>query len=221
MSIKILIADKHEIVREALRSLIKKQPDMEIICEVADGMKIFNLSRQLKPDIIIIDIYLPILNGIDATKQIISEFPDIKIIALSMHTNSIIVSDMIKAGASGYILKDCFFNELPDAIRIVHNGGVYLSSFLISMVVSDYLSCLSGAGGLYLESLTERENKILKLLGEGENTKQIAQKMKVSVKSIEINRCKIIQKLNNTNFSDIAFKSFLGGLSSIEMSKIS
>ena len=220
MSIKVLIADKHEIVREGLCSLVNKQPDMEIIGQADEGMKAIDLAFELKPNVIIMEISLPVLNGVDATKKIISDFPEIKVIALSMHTNLVLISDMIKAGASGYILKDCIFNDLPEAIRNVHNGGVHLSPVVIGIIVKKYLNWLSGSGGIPLESLTEREREILKMLGEGENTMQIAQKLQVSTMSIEQVRHKIMKKLDSKNLSDFAINSILGGLTSYEINGI-
>ncbi len=219
MSIKVLIADKHVVVREAIRSLIKKQPDMEIVAEADNGIKALNLSLELKPDVIIIDVFIPSLNGVDVTKQIIGGFPNAKVMALSMCTNSILISDMIKAGASGYILKDCLFNELSDAIRIVFKGGVYLSPLVLSMVVNKYISFLPDIGGLPLETLTERENEVLHLLGTGENIKQISQRLQVSIHVIERHCHMIIKKLNNSNLADVVMGSIFRGFASFEISR--
>jgi two-component system response regulator NreC len=220
MSIRILIADDHGIVREGLHSLIGKQPDMEIVGEADDGRKALDLALELEPDIVIMDISMPNLNGVDATRQIVREHPKIKVIALSMHSSSMFVADMIKAGASGYMLKDCLFNELAEAIRIVHEGGAYLSPDVVSLVVGDYMNRLSGAGGLPLESLSEREREVLQLIGEGKNTKQIAQELHVSTKAIEANRRKIMEKLHSQSVADLVRWAILGGLTSLEINQL-
>ena len=220
MKIKILIADDHGIVREGLRSLLGKQAEMEIIGEADDGRKALDLVRELEPDVVIMDISMPNLNGVDATRHIVREHPKIKVIALSMHSSSMFVADMIKAGASGYILKDCLFDELAEAIKTVYDGGVYLSPDVVSLVVGDYMNRLSGAGGLPLESLSEREREVLQLIGEGKNTKQIAQILHVSTKAIEANRRKIMEKLHSHSVADLVRWAILGGLTSLEINQL-
>ena len=219
MSIRVLIADDHGIVREGLNSMIGKQPDMEIVGEAEDGRKALELVRELEPDVVVMDISMPNLNGVDATCQIVRDYPKIKVIALSMHSSSMFVSDMIKAGASGYILKDCLFDELATAIRTVNNGGVHLSKEVVGLVVGDYMNRLSGVGGLPLESLSEREREVLQLIGEGKNTKEIAQTLHVTTKAIEANRRKIMDKLNSHSTADLVRWAILGGLASLEINK--
>lgn len=219
MSIRIIIADDHGIVREGLHSLIGKQPEIEIVGEADDGRKALELVKKLEPDIVVMDVSMPNLNGIDATRQIVQAYPKVKVIALSMHSSSLFVADMIKAGASGYILKDCLFEELVEAIRVVHEGGAYLSSAVVSLVVGDYMNRLSGAGGLPLESLTDREREVLQLIGEGKNTKQIALELHVSTKAIEANRRKIMEKLHSRSVADLVRCAILGGLTSLEMNQ--
>jgi len=220
MKIKVLIADDHGIVREGLRSLLGKQPEMEIIGEADDGRKALELVRELEPDVVIMDISMPNLNGIDATRHIVRENPKVKVIALSMHSSSMFVTDMIKAGATGYILKDCLFEELAEAIKTVNDGGVYLSPDVVSLVVGDYMNRLSGAGGLPLESLSEREREVLQLIGEGKNTKQIAQILHVSTKAIEANRRKIMEKLHSHSVADLVRWAILGGLTTLEINQL-
>lgn len=217
MSIRVLIADDHGIVREGLHSLIGKQSDMEIVGEADDGRKAVELVHQLEPDVVVMDISMPNLNGVDATSQIVREHPKVKVIALSMHSSSMFVADMIKAGASGYILKDCLFDELAAAIRTVNKGGVHLSKDVLGLVVGDYMNRLTGMGGLPLESLTEREREVLQLIGEGKNTKQIAMTLHVSTKAIEANRRKIMEKLNSQSIADLVRWAILGGLTSLDL----
>jgi DNA-binding NarL/FixJ family response regulator len=204
MSIRILIADDHGIVREGLCSLLRKQPEMEIVGEATDGRKALGLVRELMPDVVVMDITMPNLNGVDATRQIIRELPKVKVIALSMHSSNVFVADMIKAGASGYILKDSLFDELVEAIQVVYNGGIYLSPDVVSVVVGDYL--------------TGREREVLQLIGEGKNTKQIAKQLHVSTKAIEANRRKIMDKLHTHSVADLVRWAILGGLTTLEVS---
>jgi DNA-binding NarL/FixJ family response regulator len=217
MSVRIVIADDHGIVREGLHSLIAKQPDMEIIGEATDGRKALELVQELVPDVVVMDITMPNLNGIDATRQIIRDCPGVKVIALSMHSSTMFVSDMIKAGVTGYMLKDCLFDELAEAIRVVSNGGTYLSPGVVSTVVNDYMNRLNNAGDTPLENLTQREREVLQMIGEGKNTKQIARQLHLSTKAIEANRRKIMDKLNTNSVADLVRWAILGGLTSLEV----
>lgn len=217
MSIRIVIADDHGIVREGLNSLLAKQPDMEIVGEAIDGRKAFELVQELVPDIVVMDITMPNLNGIDATRQIVREFPGIKVIALSMHSSTMFVADMIKAGVSGYMLKDCLFDELAEAIRIVYDGGTYLSPGVVSIVVGDYVNRLNNNSDMPLQNLTDREREVLQLIGEGKNTKEIARQLHISTKAIEANRRKIMEKLHTHSVADLVRWAILGGLTSLEV----
>ncbi|MBN1975387.1 MAG: response regulator transcription factor [Sedimentisphaerales bacterium] len=220
MSIKILIADDHDIVREGLSSLIGKQSDMEIVGQADDGNKALLLAMEMEPDVVIMDICMPELNGIEATRRIIRENPKVKVIALSMHSNSIFVSDMIKAGASGYILKDCLFSELVEAVRVVNNGGVYLSPGVVSLVVGDYMTRMSQEGSMPFESLSEKEREVLHLIGEGKNTEQIAVQLQVNIEAVEAYRRKIIEKFHSQSAADHVRWAILGRLTSLELSHL-
>ena len=143
MSIRILLADDHKITREGLRSLISKQSDMKVVAEAENGRDAVSLAKELRPDVIIMDVSMPDLNGIEATKQILSESKNVKVVALSMHSDNLFVSEMLKSGASGYMLKDCAFEELDRAIREVFNGNTYLSPMISGVVVEDYMRQLT------------------------------------------------------------------------------
>jgi DNA-binding NarL/FixJ family response regulator len=216
MSITILLADDHMILREGLRNLIEKEPDMQVVGEAEDGRRAIDLVRQLSPDIVIADITMPNLNGVDATRDITRDFPDVKVIALSMHTNRAFVADMLKAGASGYVLKECTFDELVTAIRTVANGGTYLSPGVASVVVRDYVRRLAITPQSPLETLTDRERRVLQLIAEGQNTKQIALQLHVSTKTVEANRRKIMEKLDAHSIADLVKSAIVGGLASLE-----
>ena len=216
MGTRIILVDDHAVVREGLRSLIEKQSDMVVVGEAEDGRKAVELVRELQPDAVITDITMPNLNGVDATWQIVREFPKVKVLALSIHCNRTFVADMLRAGASGYVLKECSFDELVEAIRTVVGGGTYLSPKVAGVVVSDYVNHLFRRAESSLERLTEREREVLQLVGEGKNTKQVALALHVSTKTVEANRRKIMEKLDAHSVADLVRISILGGLASLE-----
>lgn len=216
MSIRILIAEDHAIVREGLRSLIEKQPDMEIVSEAEDGRLAVEKVRELLPDIVIMDITMPNLNGVEATRQIINEFPQIKVIALSIHSNRRFVADMLGAGATGYVLKECLFDELVQAIKAVTAGESYLSSRITGVVVEDYVNRLSNIVESPLSSLTGRERQVLQLIAEGKTTKQIALDLHVSTKTIEANRRQIMEKLSVHSIAELTKYAVREGLTPLE-----
>jgi DNA-binding NarL/FixJ family response regulator len=216
MSIKVLLVDDHAIIREGLRSLLEKQPEMEVIADTDDGRKAIELVRVLLPDIVIMDITMPGLNGIEATRQITAEFPDVKVIALSIHSKRRYVADMLSAGATGYILKECLFDELVQAIKAVAAGGRYLSPRITDVVVSDYVKRLSVSADSPFEALKTREREVLQLVAEGKSTKQIALELHVSTKTIEANRRQIMEKLNIHNVAELTKYAVREGLTTLE-----
>lgn len=216
MSIGILIAEDHAIVREGLRSLIERQPDMEIVCEAEDGRTAVERARELLPNVVIMDITMPNLNGVEATRQIINEFPQIKVIALSIHSNKRFVADMLGAGATGYVLKECLFDELVQAIHAVVAGESYLSSRITGVVVEDYIKRLSAIADSPLSSLTSREREVLQLIAEGKTTKQIALNLHVSTKTIEANRRQVMEKLDVHSIAELTKYAVREGLTSLE-----
>ena len=217
MSIKVLLVDDHAIIREGLRSLLEKQPEMEVIADTDDGRKALDLVRELLPDLIIMDITMPGLNGIEATRRITAEFPAVKVIALSIHSKRRYVVDMLSAGAAGYILKECLFDELVKAIRAVAAGERYLSSRITDVVVSDYVKRLSATTDSPLETLSIREREVLQLVAEGKSTKQIALELHVSTKTIEANRRQIMEKLNIHSVAELTKYAVREGLTTLEM----
>ncbi|GAI21506.1 unnamed protein product, partial [marine sediment metagenome] len=159
---------------------------------------------------------MPDLNGVEAARQIVSEFPDVKIIALSMHSDSLFVTEMLRSGASGYLLKDCAFEELARAIRTVVAGKTYLSPSISGVVVDDYLHRLSKANFSGLEVLTYREREVLQLLAEGKSTKQIALKLHISVKTVETHRRQIMNRLDIHTVAELTKYAIRKGLTSLE-----
>jgi DNA-binding NarL/FixJ family response regulator len=216
MNIRVLLVDDHAIIREGLRSLLEKQPEMEVVADTDDGRKAFDLVRELLPDIIIMDITMRGLNGIEATRRIIDEFPAVKVIALSIHSKRRYVTDMLSAGASGYILKECLFDELAQAIKAVAAGGRYLSPRITDIVVNDYIKHLSTTTNSPFEALKTREREVLQLVAEGKSTKQIALELHVSTKTIEANRRHIMEKLHVHSVAELTKYAVREGLTTLE-----
>ncbi len=216
MNIKILLADDHKIIREGLRALIEKQSDMEVAAEAQDGLETVKLARKLSPDIVIMDIGMPGINGIDATRQIVAEDNNIKVIALSMHSDRRFVLQMLKAGASGYLLKDSAFEELVIAIHTIMKKQPYLSPKVTDVVVKEYLHNLSKNESTAFSILTVREREVLQLIAEGKSTKQIASILNISVKTIETHRQQVMEKVGVHSIAELTKYAIREGLTSLE-----
>jgi DNA-binding NarL/FixJ family response regulator len=216
MSIRIVLADDHKIMREGLKALLEKQQGVEVIAEAETGLEAVRVAQKLKPDIIIMDIGMPGLNGIEATRQIVAEVPGVKIIALSMHSAKRFVIEMLKVGASGYLLKDSASEELMSCIRAVAANQPYLSPKITDVVLKDYLSTLSKAEPSAFSVLTAREREVLQLIAEGKSTKQIAFALHVSVKTVETHRQQMMEKLNLRSIAELTKYAIREGLTSLE-----
>ena len=196
MSIKILLADDHRIMRYGLCSLISNTSDMEVIAEAENGRVAVKLARELSPDVVIMDIEMPDLNGIEATRQIVTDSPDIKVIVLSMHSDRQVVAEMLKAGAKAYLLKDSDPDELVKAIQAVVANKTYLSPDIADIVAKDYVDYLLTSECSVSSILTPRECEVLQLIAEGKTTKQIAASLCVSAYTVETHRQRIMDKLD-------------------------
>ena len=216
MSIKVVLADDHGIIRQGVRLLLEQERDIEVVGEAEDGRKALALVQELLADIVIMDITMPNLNGIDATRKIVSQFPKVKVIALSIHSGRHFVADMLKAGASGYLLKECLADELLRAIRTVANGGIYLSPGAAGAVVDDYVKRLMTVTNSWMAMLTDREREVLQLIAEGKAIKQIALELHVSNKAIEAARRKIMEKLDIHSVAELTKYAIREGLTSVE-----
>jgi len=216
MTIRILLADDHRIIRDGICSLLNAEPDMEVVGEADNGRKTIKLVRELIPDVVLMDVSMPGLNGIDATGQITTEFPNVKIIALSMHQDEQFVAGMLMAGASGYLLKDCSVDDLAGAIRSVAKGGVYLSPGIATHVVRRYIDKVTNGALLHRPPLTAREKEVLQLVAEGKTSKEIGFALFISPKTVETHRHRIMQKLGVKNVAELTRYAVRTGATSLE-----
>lgn len=194
--IRVLLADDHTLVRAGIRALLEKLPGMEVVGEAGDGREVLNLVQMHRPDMVLMDIAMPNLNGLEATERIAGEFPEVRVIILSMHDNEEYYWRALKAGAAGYLLKKAATAELETALQRVVHGEVYLSleiskRFLKKLPLNGIANQKSP-----LEQLTSRQREVLQLIAEGQNTKSIAEILKVSPKTIEYHRMKLMDCLN-------------------------
>ncbi len=216
MTVRILIADDHRIVRQGLCTLLEAEPDLKVVAQSEDGRSTVRLARELGPEVIIMDVAMPDLNGIEATRQIVTEMPQVKVIALSMYADRRFVINMLKAGASGYLLKDCAYEELVRAIRVVLAHKTYLSPGVTDIVVKDYVQGGPQEGASVFALLSPREREVLQLMSEGKSTNQIADCLHVSIKTIETHRQQVMHKLGIHNVAGLTKYAIREGLTSLE-----
>ena len=214
MSIRIALADDHKVLRHGLSRAFANEKDIEVVGEAENGYEIIELVRKTTPDIIIMDISMPGMNGIQATQQIIKELPDIKIIALSMYSGKKMIHEMFKAGAKGYLLKDCEYEELINAIRVVIADKTYLSPAITEVVVENMLNPAEEKNAFAV--LSDKERQVLQLLAEGNTTKQIARMLHVSPKTVEGHRTKIMNKLGIDSVANLTKYAIREGLTSVD-----
>jgi len=213
MSVKIIIADDHKIMRDGLRNLLEKESGLEVIAEAKNGREAIQLTEQLRPDIVIMDISMDDLNGMDATRAIVGKGWGTKVIALSMHADKRFVAGMFEAGAMAYLLKDCAYNELIQAIRQTVSGRTYLCSMISGVVIRDYIQRMRKNEA---SLLSPREKEILQLLAEGSTTKRIADQLKVSVKTVETHRQHVMEKLNIFSIAELTKYAIKEGITSLD-----
>lgn len=203
MGVQIILVDDHRIMRYGLRALIESSADMEVIGEAQNGRTAVKLVLELSPDVVIMDIEMPDLNGIEATRQIIVASPGIKVIVLSMHSDRQIIAEMLRVGAKGYLLKDSEPDEIIHAIRAVVANRTYLSPEITDIVAKDYVDHLLTSKYPVSSVLTHRECEVLQLLAEGKTTKQIASNLCISVNTVESHRRQIMYKLDIHNIAEL------------------
>ena len=192
--IKVLIVDDHAILREGIRALLSLYSDIEVVGEASDGFEAINKTHQLSPDIVLMDIAMPGMDGMEATRQIKTRWPQIKVLVLTMHRSDEYFFEMLKVGASGYILKGAETSDLIRAVRVVGRGEVFLYPTMAQKLVKDYLNFTQWGDGLG-SSLSPREKEILRLMSEGYSTKEIAEKLVISPSTIHSHRSNLMTKL--------------------------
>ena len=193
--IRVLLADDHTLVRAGIRSLLENMVGIEVIAEASDGRDALRLVRAHRPDVVLMDIAMPGLNGLEAAARIAKKFPNVRVVILSMHVNEEYVLQALRAGAAGYMVKGADAAELEIAIRAVARGETYLSPMVSKHVVTDYIQRISGETSP-LELLTPRQREVLQLIAEGYSTKKIARTLKISVKTVETHRMQLMERLD-------------------------
>lgn len=211
-TIKILLADDHEVLRDGLQALVGHHPDIEVVAAVGSGRGAVQLARELQPDVVVMDIGMPDLNGIDATRQITAEPYAARVLCLSMHKEDSLIGEMLRAGASGYLVKNCAGRELVDAIRTVASGQTYISPMIAGDVVQAYVRARPEPDRSVYARLSEREREILQLVAEGRNTKEIAEQLGISEKTVAAHRLNLMKTLDLHSVADLTRYAIRQGL---------
>jgi DNA-binding NarL/FixJ family response regulator len=212
MATKVLLVDDHKIMREGISALLRKYSEFEVVGQAADGRQALEMASHLKPDIVIMDVGMPNLNGVEATKQLLSINPNVKVMALSTHSDGAVVAKMIKAGALGYMLKESAFEELIEALNTLQEGRTFLCNKISKVVFSDYVGLVTNAKTREGDGLSNREREVLQLVAEGHTTKEIAEVLNLSTKTIDSHREHIMEKLGIRNVAGLTKYAIREGL---------
>jgi len=213
MTIRIIIADDHGVVAEGLKHVVEAQPDMQVVSLAVDGREAVRQARDLQPDVVLMDLSMPELNGADATRAILERDPKCRVIVLSMYSEREYVRRALKAGAAGYVVKRSAAKEVVDAIRAVHAGQRYLSPRVADVVLDDYAG--DGADDL-LSRLSQREREVLQLLAEGHTGAQIAERLSLSQKTVETYRARLVEKLGIRDVAGLVRFAIQRGIVSLD-----
>lgn len=213
--IKVLIVDDHAILREGIRALLSLYSDIEVVGEAEDGLQAINLARQLSPDIVLTDIAMPGLGGLEATVEIRKQSPGSRVVILTQHDDTEYIFPILKAGASGYVLKKAVGTELVAAIRAVHRGESFLYPSVATAVIEGYLSKGDDAESSY-DRLSDREKQVLKLIAEGNTNKEIADMLSLSVKTVLAHRANLMEKLDIHNRTELVKYAIRKGLVAVD-----
>ncbi len=206
--IRILLADDHAVVRQGFKMILGAQPEMEIVGEAGNGREAVEAAEKLRPDVVVMDVAMPELNGIEATRRIVQSSPHTRILALSMHKDSVYVREVLRAGARGYLLKDAPAGDLLSAVRAVASGEGYLSPAVSNAVLDDYRRHVTNP----IDLLTSREREVLQMLAEGKTNKEIAGVLNLSVYTVDAHRGRIMEKLNLHSINELVRFAVRNGL---------
>ena len=200
---KIILADDHILLRKGIKQIIETSDDMQVVGEAGDGLDLLNLMKTVTADMIILDISMPSLRGVEAAREIKMIHPEVKILILSMHKKKEYLYHVFSAGANGYLLKEDSDTELFSAIKTIRDGGIYVSPVLSKELTSDFINICQGTGKLPAEPLTTREREVLKLIAEGKSSKEVAVLLFISVRTVQHHRASIMKKLNLKKTADL------------------
>jgi len=217
MNTNIIIVDDHQIMREGLRSMFEPESDITVVGEAENGRDAIQLIQKKLPHVVIMDINMPDLNGIDTTRQLTAELPEVKIIALSMHSDTYMVTEMLKAGASAYLLKDCSRQDIIAAIRAVAAGKSYLSPEITGVVIDNFVKQTSPDKSSDVSKLTSKEREVLQLIAEGLTSKEIASRLGTAPKTIESHRSNIMKKLDIHTIADLTKFAIRHGITCLDV----
>jgi DNA-binding NarL/FixJ family response regulator len=209
--VRILLADDHTIVRHGLRRMLEERAEWQVVAEACDGRQAIKLAEQHKPDVAIIDVAMPLLNGIETTRQLIRKVPGLKVLVLSMHVDEVYVTQMLRAGATGYLLKDSADNDLFQAVTAVARGQSFFSPAIARLMVDEYVRPRPEGLDRY-ETLSDREREIFQLVAEAKTNKEIAAMLGISQSTVETHRARIIQKLDLHSATEIALYAVRRGV---------
>jgi len=216
MTIRVLLADDHRMILDGLRRLIESERDMKVVAEATQGEEACRLWRETKPDIAVMDISMPVMNGIEAARAMLSENPSSRVLVLSMHSDPRYVREAFKSGARGYLVKEAASIELIRAIRCVSSGQLFLSASLGSSLLEEFVSLLRVGTQTPSDKLSARERQVLQLLAEGHSTKDIAAQLHVSAKTVETHRAQLMEKLKLFSIAELTKYAVREGLTSLE-----
>lgn len=215
--IRVILADDHTIVRAGIRALLEPQPDLVVVGEAGDGAEALRQVAELRPDVVVMDIGMPGMNGLVATRHITQNYPQVRVLALTMHDDEEYFFELLSAGGSGYVLKNAAPTELVAAIRAVYEGRAFLNPAVAKMLVDDYLRRVeAGEGRTSYDGLTEREREVLKLIASGRSNQQIADILCLSVNTVQVHRTHIMEKLNLHNRTELVKYAIRKGLVDLE-----
>jgi len=215
MGIRVLLADDHRLMREALRSILENELHMDVVALAGNGREAVDMTAEHRPDVVVMDVHMPVLNGIDATREIAAASAETRIIALSMYHDRMYIAEMFRAGAHGYVIKHSAIDELDSAIKTVLTGRRYISGDVTDVVIEDYVRHLEYEPPTPADDLTAKERQVLQLISEGHSTKEIAGLMFVSVSTVETHRRHLMAKLDAHSVADLTKHAIRLGLTKV------